>query len=157
MRLIEGVGHLNCQFQSALHICSGAYIVNEQTRSPHKFHVSLKQLISFETPWHILQSAEKPEGLQEICSSVCWTEFHRYLLLLCMCLKEGHVGCCDGVKVKCLIGWATEYSKEYYWLLWKIEGVGGRLTQLLQLLGFTGWCGDSCPCICGLMAVEQAH
>lgn len=56
------MGHLKCQFQSVLRICRGAYIVNELTRSPHKFHVSLKQLISFEKPWHILQSAEATSG-----------------------------------------------------------------------------------------------
>lgn len=91
--------------------------MNELTRSPHKFHVSLKQLISFEKLWHILQSAEKPKGLQEICSSKCWTEFHRYLLPLYTCPKERRVGCCDGVKVTCLVSWDAEYSEEHYWLL----------------------------------------
>lgn len=88
--------------------------MNELTHSPH---FSLKQLISFEKPWHILQSAEKPKGLQEIYSSVCWTEFHRYLLPLYMCLKERRVGCRDGVKVMCLVSWAAEYGEERYQLL----------------------------------------
>lgn len=47
--------------------------MNELTCSPHKFHVSLKQQISFEKLWHIVQSAEKPKGLQEI-SSFCVLE-----------------------------------------------------------------------------------
>ena len=85
--------------------------MNELTRSPHKF--SLKQLISFGKLWHILQSAEKHKGLQEICSSVCWTELHRYLLPLYMCPKERRVGCHDGVKVTCLVSWAAEYSEEH--------------------------------------------
>lgn len=34
----------------------------------HKFHVSLKQQISFEKLWHIVQSAEKQKRLQEIGS-----------------------------------------------------------------------------------------
>lgn len=61
------MGHLECQFQSVLHICREARIVNELTCS-HKFHVSLKQQISSEKLWHIVQSAEKPKGLQEIGS-----------------------------------------------------------------------------------------
>lgn len=61
------MGHLECQFQSVLRICRGVYIVNELTRSPHKFHVSLKHQTSFEL-WHIVESAEKPKGLQEIGS-----------------------------------------------------------------------------------------
>lgn len=42
--------------------------MNELTCSTHKFHASLKQQISFEKLWHIVQSAEKPKGLQEIGS-----------------------------------------------------------------------------------------
>lgn len=92
--------------------------MNELTCCPHhKFHVSLKQLISFEKLWHILQLAEKPKGLQEICSSTCWTEFHRCLLPLYTCPQERRVGCRDGVKVTCLVSWAAEYSEECYWVL----------------------------------------
>lgn len=40
--------------------------MNELTRSPHKFHVSLKQQISFEKLWHIVQLAENLKRLQEM-------------------------------------------------------------------------------------------
>lgn len=62
------MGHLECQFQSVLRICRGVYVVNELTCSPRKFHVSLKQQISFGKLWHTVQSAEKPEGLHGIGS-----------------------------------------------------------------------------------------
>lgn len=42
--------------------------MNEWTCSPHKSRVSLKQQISFEKLWHVVQSAEKLKGLQEISS-----------------------------------------------------------------------------------------
>lgn len=89
--------------------------MNELTRSPQKFHASLKQLIGFEKPWHILQSAEKPQRVQEICSSICWTEFRRYLLPLYT--RPTECGCRDGVKVMCRVRQAAEYSEELYWLL----------------------------------------
>lgn len=38
----------------------------ELARSPHKSHVSQKQLINVEKSWYILQSAEKDKEIQKI-------------------------------------------------------------------------------------------